>query len=166
MHWFTVTLYSSVLSPFGFQPCSLTPCAHRPRYQHYLESVLEVADEYGEVADLLLRHATLSATNTDLKEHQRKCSELAEKVRVRVCGIANRAAALGGYLIREVLETRCGHIHGRADGALARRSQRRDKSGGDHGGRGRGPWQHGGGKVKQLRSAHATCSRVQCLWWL
>jgi hypothetical protein len=50
------------------------------RYQHYLESVLEVADEYQEVADLLLRHATLSATNADLKDHQRKCSELAEKV--------------------------------------------------------------------------------------
>ncbi|KAG2435900.1 hypothetical protein HXX76_007095 [Chlamydomonas incerta] len=54
------------------------------RYQHYLESVLEVADEYQEVADLLLRHATLSATNADLKDHQRKCSELAEKVRTEL----------------------------------------------------------------------------------
>ena len=44
-------------------------------------SSLQVADEYQEVADLLLRHATLSATNSDLKDHQRKCSELAEKVR-------------------------------------------------------------------------------------
>mmetsp|Transcript_16631 Transcript_16631/g.28553 ORF Transcript_16631/g.28553 Transcript_16631/m.28553 type:complete len:325 (+) Transcript_16631:114-1088(+) len=51
------------------------------RYQHYLESVLEVADEYQEVSDLLLRHATLRATNADLKDHQRKCSELAEKTR-------------------------------------------------------------------------------------
>jgi hypothetical protein len=32
-----------------------------------------VADEYQEVSDLLMRHATLRATNTDLKEHQRKC---------------------------------------------------------------------------------------------
>ena len=47
-----------------------------------------MADEYQEVADLLLRHATLSATNADLKDHQRKCSELAEKVR------AEQAAAL------------------------------------------------------------------------
>ena len=51
------------------------------RYQHYLENVLEVADEYQEVGDLLLRHATLLATNQDLKEHQRKCAELAEKIR-------------------------------------------------------------------------------------
>lgn len=29
------------------------------RYQHYLESVLEVADEYQEVPDLLMRFATL-----------------------------------------------------------------------------------------------------------
>lgn len=52
------------------------------RYQRYLESVLEAADEYQEVADLLLRHATLQATNSDLKEHQRRCGELAEKVGV------------------------------------------------------------------------------------
>lgn len=51
------------------------------RYQNYLENVLEVADEYQEVPDLLLRHATLLATNQDLKEHQAKCAELAEKVR-------------------------------------------------------------------------------------
>lgn len=38
-----------------------------------MESVLEVADEYQEVSDLLMRHATLLATNTDLKEHQHKC---------------------------------------------------------------------------------------------
>lgn len=54
------------------------------RYQHYLETVLEVADEYSEVSDLLLRHATLLATNQDLKEHQRKCAELAEKIRTEI----------------------------------------------------------------------------------
>ncbi len=54
------------------------------RYQHYLENVLEVADEYQEVGDLLLRHATLLATNQDLKEHQRKCAELAEKIRTEL----------------------------------------------------------------------------------
>ena len=59
-------------------------CPPRPRYQHYLENVLEVADEYQEVGDLLLRHATLLATNQDLKEHQRKCAELAEKIRTEL----------------------------------------------------------------------------------
>lgn len=54
------------------------------RYQRYLESVLEVADEYQEVSELLMRHATLQATNTDLKEHQRKCGELAEKIRAEL----------------------------------------------------------------------------------
>ncbi len=49
-----------------------------------------MADEYQEVADLLLRHATLSATNADLKDHQRKCSELAEKVRGRGLGAAKK----------------------------------------------------------------------------
>ena len=54
------------------------------RYQHYLESVLEVADEYSEVSDLLSRHATLLATNQDLKDHQRKCAELTEKIRTEL----------------------------------------------------------------------------------
>ena len=46
--------------------------------------MLEAADEYQEVGDLLLRHATLLATNQDLKEHQRKCAELAEKIRTEL----------------------------------------------------------------------------------
>ena len=53
------------------------PC----RYQHYLEAVLEVADEYQEVSDLLLRHATLQATNDDLRAHQQRCSTEAEDIR-------------------------------------------------------------------------------------
>ena len=40
------------------------------RYQHYLESVLEGADEFHEIGDLILRHATLAATNQDLKEQR------------------------------------------------------------------------------------------------
>jgi flagellar motility protein MotE (MotC chaperone) len=51
------------------------------RYQRYLESVLEVADEYQEVQDLLLRHATLQATNDDLRAHQQRCSKEAEDIR-------------------------------------------------------------------------------------
>ncbi len=59
------------------------PSAFSPscRYQRYLESVIEVADEYGEVSDLLLRHATLQATNQDLKDHQRRCAEASERTR-------------------------------------------------------------------------------------
>lgn len=51
------------------------------RYQRYLEGVLEVADEYQEVQDLLLRHATLQATNDDLRAHQQRCSGEAESIR-------------------------------------------------------------------------------------
>jgi hypothetical protein len=51
------------------------------RYQRYLESVLEVADEYQEVQDLLMRHANLQATNDDLRAHQQRCSKEAEDIR-------------------------------------------------------------------------------------
>lgn len=57
--------------------CWLLSC----RYQRYLEGVLEVADEYQEVQDLLLRHATLQATNDDLRAHQQRCSKEAEDIR-------------------------------------------------------------------------------------
>jgi predicted RNase H-like nuclease (RuvC/YqgF family) len=43
--------------------------------------VLEVADEYQEVQDLLMRHATLQATNDDLRAHQQRCSKEAEDIR-------------------------------------------------------------------------------------
>ena len=51
------------------------------RYQHYLESVLEGADEFHEVGDLMLRHATLAATNQDLKEQRNHFGEAAEHTR-------------------------------------------------------------------------------------
>lgn len=51
------------------------------RYQHYLESVLEGADEFHEVGDLMLRHATLAATNQDLKEQRNHFGEAAEQTR-------------------------------------------------------------------------------------
>ena len=37
------------------------------RYQQYLESVTESSDDYSEVTELLMRHATLRDTNADLK---------------------------------------------------------------------------------------------------
>ena len=52
------------------------------RYQHYLESVLEGADEFHEVGDLMLRHATLAATNQGLKEQRNHFGEAAEQTRL------------------------------------------------------------------------------------
>ncbi|KAF6257143.1 flagellar associated protein [Scenedesmus sp. NREL 46B-D3] len=52
------------------------------QYQRYLESVLESADEYQEIQDLLLRHATLQATNDDLRAHQLHSAAEAEEIRV------------------------------------------------------------------------------------
>ena len=37
------------------------------RYQQYLVSVTESSDDYSEVTELLMRHATLRDTNADLK---------------------------------------------------------------------------------------------------
>ncbi|GMH41990.1 hypothetical protein BSKO_09909 [Bryopsis sp. KO-2023] len=54
------------------------------RYQHYLETVLEVVDEYQEVPELLMRHATLKVTNHDLNEHQKQLEELTEKTRAEL----------------------------------------------------------------------------------
>ncbi len=51
------------------------------RYQHYLESVLEVTPECHEINDLIARHATLEASNQDLKEQQRQAGESTEQVR-------------------------------------------------------------------------------------
>lgn len=44
--------------------------------------MLEAADEYQEVGDLLGRYATLQATNDDLRTHQQACAAQAEEVRV------------------------------------------------------------------------------------
>ena len=51
------------------------------RYQHYLESVLEGADEFHEIGDLILRHATLAATNQDLKDQRNHFGEATEQTR-------------------------------------------------------------------------------------
>lgn len=54
------------------------------RYQHYLESVLEVAEDYQEIQDLLRRHATLQATNDHLRKHQQQSAAEAEEIRVQL----------------------------------------------------------------------------------
>lgn len=74
------------------------------RYQHFLESVLEVADEYQEVSDLLLRHATLSATNADLKEHQRKYVSVGLHTACCICLL--QGMQLMGYSIITIVACR------------------------------------------------------------
>ena len=54
------------------------------RYQKFLEVVLETSDEYQEIGDLLMRHATLEATNNDLRQHARECAELNEQTRAEL----------------------------------------------------------------------------------
>lgn len=51
------------------------------RYQKYLEMVLDQADEYHEITDLLMRYLTLEATNNDLREHARACADKNEQTR-------------------------------------------------------------------------------------
>ena len=51
------------------------------RYQSYLERVLEYADEYHEINELLMRHETLQATNKDLRDHLNNCEEENENTR-------------------------------------------------------------------------------------
>ena len=53
------------------------------RYQKFLEVVLETSDEYQEIGDLM-RHATLEATNNDLRQHARECAELNEQTRAEL----------------------------------------------------------------------------------
>lgn len=51
------------------------------RYEEYLESILDSTEEFHEIEDIILRHATLQATNTDLMEQQQRVTDLAEQSR-------------------------------------------------------------------------------------
>ena len=51
------------------------------RYQDYLDRVLEVAEEYPETNDVLMRYYTLRATNSDLVERARHCAQENEDLR-------------------------------------------------------------------------------------
>ena len=51
------------------------------QYQGFLDSVLEVEEEYPEIADLLARHETLSAARADLIKRQ-------DRPRIRMKGSA------------------------------------------------------------------------------
>ena len=43
--------------------------------------MLETAEEFHEVNDLIMRHTTLTATNQDLKDQQEQTALLAEQTR-------------------------------------------------------------------------------------
>jgi hypothetical protein len=50
-------------------------------YQRYLESVLEIVEDFGEVKDVIARHDTLVATNADLIERQQDAQRKTEATR-------------------------------------------------------------------------------------
>lgn len=54
------------------------------RNQQYLETVIDTADEYHEINDLLLRYATLKATNADLRAHAQQTEDSQESTRVEL----------------------------------------------------------------------------------
>lgn len=60
------------------------------RYQRFLDSVLEAMEEFHEVADLMARHATLAATQEDLKQQQQLAADLAEQSR---CTLISKASS-------------------------------------------------------------------------
>jgi hypothetical protein len=87
-------------------PAPAFPRACLPRYQRYLESVLEASDDYQEVGDLLARHATLQATNADLREVLARTAATAEATRAELqvrAGPAVRLHAAGRGLGRKGL---------------------------------------------------------------
>lgn len=54
------------------------------RFQHFLEQTVEAADDFHEVSDLLARHATLEATNEDLRRQQKELAEEFERTRLEL----------------------------------------------------------------------------------
>ena len=51
---------------------------------YHPESVLDIADDYHEIPDLLMRYATLEATNNDLRDNDRNYLEMIEKSRAEL----------------------------------------------------------------------------------
>lgn len=51
------------------------------KYQRYLEAVVEANSDLPDITDILNRHATLMATNSDLKKQQNDHTENMERVR-------------------------------------------------------------------------------------
>lgn len=59
------------------------------RYATYLESVVDLGEGYQEINDVMLRHATLAATNRDLLEANEAFAEAAERCRAETASGAN-----------------------------------------------------------------------------
>ena len=53
------------------------------RHQKYLEAVLAETDNFNEVNDIITRHATLAATNAELRQQQQMAALLTEQLRCR-----------------------------------------------------------------------------------
>ena len=51
------------------------------RYEEYLEDVIDASEEFHEVSEVMSRHATLSATNVDLRQQHHRVTDLAEESR-------------------------------------------------------------------------------------
>lgn len=51
------------------------------RYEEYLEDVIDASEEFHEVSEVMSRHATLRATNVDLRQQQHRVTDLAEESR-------------------------------------------------------------------------------------
>lgn len=51
------------------------------RYQSYLEAVLEERDTFREIGDIMTRHATLAATNQELRKQQFEAGGELDRVR-------------------------------------------------------------------------------------
>ncbi|BDA40597.1 Coiled-coil domain-containing protein 42 homolog [Coccomyxa sp. Obi] len=63
------------------------------RYEDYLENVLDSTEEFHEIGEIMLRHATLQATNIDLMEQQQRVTDLAEHNRAELQGICKTKTA-------------------------------------------------------------------------
>ena len=51
------------------------------RYEEYLEDVIDASEEFHEVSEVMSRHATLLATNLDLRQQQQRVTDQAEESR-------------------------------------------------------------------------------------
>eukprot|EP00898_Chlorokybus_atmophyticus_P005897 jgi/Chlat1/6308/Chrsp44S00455 len=92
----------------------------------YQKSVLEAADEYHEINDLLLRHATLEAANGDLTARAAECSAMCEELRAEMQAYSkvkmDEILSLNNTVSR--LKKELEHREREAAGAQARQARR------------------------------------------
>lgn len=73
------------------------------RYEEYLDDVIDASDEFHEVSEIMSRHATLLATNVELRQQQQRVTDLAEESRCRSRALTTCAAPHSACHIREPL---------------------------------------------------------------